>query len=237
MQPSTLIAACAVRMEDLMSNIVRASVGIAAALVVAACAGGSSPTIDASATPSSEPAASASTVASASPSAPSPAVTVSPSASAATTSFTSKTYGYSLTLPAGWTAIQATKAWDGKGAPFHDVPQADQFISRAASSAWLFEAPTTKDLAGKVKESIAINAAEHSDTCPAVPEVNDPIDIGGEAAVLLGWDCGILINNAIAVHDGNAYLFGFRDPAIHAANDPADRATFLELLHSVTFPE
>ena len=57
-----------------------------------------------------------------------PDPSVESSAAAAPTAFTSTTYGYSLTLPAGWTAIQATKAWDGTGAPFHDVPEADQFV-------------------------------------------------------------------------------------------------------------
>lgn len=52
-----------------------------------------------------------------------------------------------------------------------------------------------------------------------------------------GFDCGILINSGIAVHKGTAYLFGFSDPAVHAATDPADRATCLELLGSVRFPE
>ena len=140
-------------------------------------------------------------------------------------------------MPAGWTIIQATAAWDGKGAPFHDVPEADQFVGPAAASAWFFGAPTSKDLAGKVKESIAANAAEHSSTCPAVPQVKDLIVIGTEPGTLLGYDCGILINSAIAVHKGMAYLFGFRDPAVHAATDPTDRAAFLQLLKSVRFPD
>ncbi len=150
--------------------------------------------------------------------------------------FTSKTYGYSLTLPGDWTTIQATAAWNGKGAPFHDVPEADQFVGPPPASAWFFGAPTKKDLAARVKESIAANAAEHGNTCPPVPSVQDPIEIGGEPGVLLGFDCGILINNAITVHDGMAYLFGFRDPAVHAATSPKDRAVFLEMLKSVTFP-
>ena len=54
--------------------------------------------------------------------------------------------------------------------------------------------------------------------------------------MLLGFDCGILINSAVTVHDGMAYVFGFRDPSVHAATDPTDRATFLALLKSVTFP-
>jgi hypothetical protein len=140
-------------------------------------------------------------------------------------------------VPAGWTTIQATAAWDGKGAPFHDVPQADQFVSQSAASAWFFGAPTKKDLAARVQESIAANAAEHGATCPPVPAFQAPIKIGSEPGVLLGYDCGILINSAIAVHDGVVYLFGFRDPTVHAATSPADRETFLALLESVKFPD
>jgi hypothetical protein len=229
-----------------MPNLVRAATSLAAALVFAACTSGSSaappasPSVAASleTTPSPVP----STVATLPPATPDPTAATpdpaaEPSAPAGPTSFTSTIYGYSLTMPAAWRAIQATAAWDGKGAPFHDVPEADQFISPTPASAWFFGAPTTKDLAGRVKESIAANAKDHGAQCPAVPNFNDPIEIGGEPGVLLGYDCGILINNAITVHKGNVYMFGFRDPAIHAASYPGDRAIFLELLKSVRFPD
>ncbi len=68
---------------------------------------------------------------------------------------------------------------------------------------------------------------------PTVPEVQDQIEIGGQPAVLLGWNCGILINLAITVHNGTAYVFGFRDPAVNAPSDQADRGAFLALLKSV----
>jgi hypothetical protein len=225
------------QLEKLMSKLLRAAPYLAAAIVIAACTSASpaAPQSPPSAAASIEttPSPTASAVASASPSTPS----LAPSGSAGPTSFTSKTYGYSLTMPAGWTVIQATAKWDGTGAPFHDVPEADQFVGPAAASAWFFGAPTTKDLASRVKESIAANADAHGNTCPPVPEVNDPIEIGGQPGTLLGYNCGILINSAITVHKGTAYLFGFRDPAVHAASDPADRAIFLELLKSVRYPD
>jgi hypothetical protein len=238
MSAPALTATFVAKLEGLMSIVVRAATSLAVAAVVAACSGASP------ATSPSSPAAAASLEASPSPVASvvasvppaSPPATVAPSASSAPTIFTSTTYGYSLTLPAGWTSIQATAKWDGKGAPFHDVPEADQFVGPAAASAWFFGAPTTKDLAARVKESITANAASHGNTCPAVPEVQDPITIGGEKGTLLGYNCGILINSGITVHKGIAYLFGFRDPAVHAATDPVDRAIFVELLKSVQFP-
>ena len=222
-----------------MSNLIRSATFLAAAVVVAACASGSPSAPASSSLAAASPGSSPSPRASAATSTPpvTPAATSAPSASTGSSAFTSKTYGYSLTVPAGWTVIQATAMWDGKGAPFHDVPEADQFVGPAAASAWFFGAPTKLDLAGKVKESIAANASEHANTCPAVPDVNDRIKIGGEPGVLLGYNCGILINSGIAVHKGRAYLFGFRDPAVHAATDPADRAAFLDLLRSVRYPD
>ena len=54
------------------------------------------------------------------PPSPTPTPTAAPSAATVPTTFTSKTYGYSLTGPAGWTPIQATAAWDGVSALSHD---------------------------------------------------------------------------------------------------------------------
>jgi hypothetical protein len=222
------------RLEEVMQGIARLLSTPVIVVVVAACAAGAPSTVAPSvAAPASvEPSQSAAAPSAASSVAPSAA----PSASASPVAFTSKTYGYSLTLPGNWTTIQATAAWNGKGAPFHDVPEADQFVGPPPASAWFFGAPTKKDLAARVKESIAANAAEHGNTCPPVPSVQEPIEIGGEPGVFLAFNCGILINNAITVHDGMAYLFGFRDPAVHDATSPKDRAVFLEMLKSVTFP-
>jgi hypothetical protein len=44
-----------------------------------------------------------------------------------------------------------------------------------------------------------------------------------------------LINVAATVHGGTGYHFVFRDPAVAAATDPTDKATFSALLSSVTF--
>jgi hypothetical protein len=237
MHPRNLFAVVIAKLEGLMLNTMRAAASLVMASLVVACSGGSplssasTPAAAASlaASPSAVPSVAASQLASQAPS-------VAPSASTSPTPFTSATYKYSLTMPGGWTSIQATAAWDGKGAPFHDVPEADQFVGPAAASAWLVAAPTTKDLAATVKEAISANAAEHGNTCPPVPEMQDPIKIGGDPGTLIAYNCGILINTGITVHKGVAYVFGFRDPAVHAATDPTDRAAFLALLESVRFP-
>jgi hypothetical protein len=194
---------------------------VLAALLLASCTSGS---------PSRSVGPSMSTLAGTSP-------PLSSSPSAGATPFVSKTYGYSLTIPAGWTSVQATATWDGKGAPGHDVAEADQFIGPVAASAWAFAAPTAKSLAAYVQERIAANYADHAATCPATPEAQDPIEIGGQPGTLLAWNCGILINGAVTVRNGVGYLFGFRDPSVHAAIDATDRELFLELLQSVNFAE
>jgi hypothetical protein len=216
-----------VRLEDLMRCLFRPAPYLAVALVVGACASGppSSPaTVASAAAPPSQVASPDPTAEAASP-------------SATPTAFTSKTYRYSLTVPAGWTTGQAFMAWDGKGMPGHDVAEADKFVSPNTASAWLLSAPTKNDLAGLVKQAITANATDHGDTCPPVPASQEPIKIGSEPGALLSYDCGILINLGVTVHDGVAYMFGFRDPAIHAATDPVDRADFLALLESVKFPD
>lgn len=222
-------------------NVVRLATCLAAALVLAACSSGSS------SVPSASPSAAASleatptpvASATASAKAATPAPSAAPSASAATepTTFVSTTYGYSLTVPAGWTATPASEPWDGTNSPNFAAVANDRFVGPAKASAAGLAGPTTKKLADFVKERIAANAAEHSDTCPAVPEIQDPIKIGGEPGTLLAWNCGILINIAVTVHDGVGYMFGMRDVNVHAATDPTDRATLLAMLKSVHFPE
>ena len=84
---------------------------------------------------------------------------------------------------------------------------------------------------------MAATARDHGDTCPAKPETRNQITVGDGPGILLEYDCGILINLAAAVHHGVGYQFGFRDPTVKAATDPADHATFLDILKSIQFPD
>lgn len=211
---------------------------ISVALVFAACGSGSSVPTSSSSTAASIATASspvASAVASAEAATPVPST--APSAAASPSSFTSKSYGYSLTVPAGWSVTPSSKKWDGISAPPFAAPEGDKFEIPGPASAAGMSSPTSKDLAGYVQDRIAANQRDHADTCPPVPETSDPIEIDGEPATLLSWDCGILINLGITVHDGIGYLFGMRDPDVHAASDPTDRALFMNLLTSVQFPD
>jgi hypothetical protein len=142
-----------------------------------------------------------------------------------------------LTLPALWTSIQAQKKWDGKAALSSDSDEVDQFPGTYSASSWAVAAPSKQDLAAYTAAMIAANARDHGDTCPAKPDTRTQITIGDGPGVLLEYNCGILINNAAAVHDGVGYQFGFRDPSVKAASDPADQATFLGILKSIRFPD
>ena len=163
-----------------------------------------------------------------------PSPTVSPSGP---TVFTSPLYGYSIAVPDGWTVGPARIRWDGSSAPGNDFSSVDRFVGPERLSAWGFAGPFSGDLAAFVSDRIAATARDHSDTCPvAEPEINEPLQIGGQPWVLLGWNCGALINTAVTVRAGVAYAFTLRDLAVEAASDPDDRAIFEDLLDSVTLP-
>lgn len=170
-----------------------------------------------------------------------PAASVGASGAAASSApgvFASTLYPYSITLPDGWGATPAKEAWNGTGAPAIDDPGMDVFLppgSVIAIGAFGAAARTTSKLADWVGYGIRISAMIHSTTCPATPDSQMPVTIGGQPGTLVAWNCGILINTAYAVVNGYGYRFGFRDPAVQAATDPTDEATFTTMLGSVVF--
>lgn len=167
---------------------------------------------------------------------PSRSAPPSPTAEATASSFTSTIYQYQVGVPGGWTSVAATAAWDGVSGVSSDSPQVDRWVSVGVASAWASAAAYDKDLKSYAAKTIADTTKYHGDTCTAPPESQEPITVGGEPGTLIAWNCGILINIGVTVHDGIGYTFGFRDPAIAAATDPADHDVFLDLLKSVKFP-
>ena len=172
----------------------------------------------------------------------SPAASSSPSASPSTTTkpttFRSATYGYTVTLPAGWTGAQAVQAWDihaGFGLNT-DSFVADQFRSASIPAAYTVAARWKQGLAAFASFWIADNARYH-EHCPPKPTTRSPITIGGQPGVLLAYNCGILVNMAVTVHHGIGYNFSFVDDSVPSATDPTDRATFLDMLRSVQLPD
>jgi hypothetical protein len=55
----------------------------------------------------------------------------------------------------------------------------------------------------------------------------DPIDIGGEPGTLLSWDCGILINIPVTVHNARATSSGSEtQPLMRPPMQPIERPSW-----------
>lgn len=156
--------------------------------------------------------------------------------SAGPTTFTSATYGYTVTVPAGWTSRQAFERWDINSELDGSSILVDLFGEPSISlGAFAAAARWKHDLAAFTSYLITWNAHYH-EFCPHRPNAREPVTIGGQPGLLLAYNCGILVNIAATVHDGVGYLFTFVDQGVAAAKDPTDHATFLKLLRSVQFP-
>lgn len=164
----------------------------------------------------------------------SPALAASTPAAARTV--TSRHYGYTETLPAGWaSAAQATQQWDGKGAPGAEDSVVDLFTGPGSLQAWAIAAPTKESLAAYA--TATIRAAHAGHPCPAAPQTNQAITIGGAPARLLGMQCpagsGFLVEIAVTIRHGTAFVFASQNPTGTA---PTDRAAFRNFLTGITFP-
>jgi hypothetical protein len=175
------------------------------------------------------------------PPTPSPSPSASPSNLLASpegpTHFTSQVYGYALTLPPGWSSRPALSGWDGQSQPAFGGDEVDSYLGPGDLIISSFAGSFSGDLQAFVDDRIAANVRDHADTCPPESlQVNEPISVAGQAGVLLGWDCGGLVNQAVTVRNGVAYAFGFRDLGIKAARDPTDLAILRSFLDSVELP-
>jgi hypothetical protein len=159
----------------------------------------------------------------------------SPSASPTPSVFRSPLYGYSIELPTGWSATPATTRWDGESQPSLG-PNVDQ-LAGPHLIVLGYAGPFSGDLTAFVQDRIAANARDHSDTCPSnALQLNQPTTIGGQAGVLLGWNCGARIDQAITLQDGFGYAFTIRDAAFSPTLDPTDFASVQSTLDSLIFP-
>jgi hypothetical protein len=151
------------------------------------------------------------------------------------TVFRSPLYGYSLVIPDQWRATPAVVRWDGESQPSQG-PNVDQLVGPHLIVLG-FAGPSGGNLAAFVQDRIAANARDHSDTCPSnALQLNQPTTIGGEAAVLLGLNCGARIDLAITVHQGVGYVFTIRDTAFSSSLDATDFARVESMLDSLIFP-
>ena len=189
----------------------------ASAIVIALLAGcASSATTGPSAPPAQSPAATTST----------PAARI----------FTSRHYGYTEALPAGWTGGQATQQWNGTGAPGDEDSVVDLFQGPGGVEAWAIAAPTKENLAAYTTTTTGAAAAAHP--CPATPQTDQAITISGAPAQLLSMQCppgsGFLVELAVTIHDGTAFVFASQNPS-GTGSQSADRAAFRTFLASIRF--
>jgi len=143
---------------------------------------------------------------------------------------TSRHYGYTEALPAGWRlARQATRQWNGTGGPGYDRPVVDLFAGPRGVQAWALAAPTTKNLAAYAAKTIRASRAAHP--C-SPPQSGQAITIGGAPARLLGMICpagsGFLVQIAVTVHNGTGFVFASQPaPGTTRADQPAAFRKFL----------
>jgi len=169
------------------------------------------------------------------PHAPAPATRPHPE----TPIITSRHYGYTEALPAGWRLVtQAKQQWDGNGAPGDGDSVVDLYVGPGGVEAWVYAAPTKENLTAYAITTVRVAGAVH--TCPAVPQTNKAITIGGAPARLLDTQCpawpqtSFLVELAVTIHHGIGFVIGSQNPSGTAPGDqPADRAAFREFLAGI----
>ena len=153
--------------------------------------------------------------------------------------FTSREYGYAEALPKGWISYgPARLRWNGKGAPADTSSVVDLFRGPGGVEAWMVAAPTTKSLAAYTARTIRVSRADHQ--C-AAPQTRRAITIGSAPGRLVDMQCpansGFLVEIAVTVHHGTAFVIASQNPSGTAPGDqPADRAAFRKFLAGIRLP-
>ena len=156
-------------------------------------------------------------------------------AAAAGRVFSSPHNGYTMALPAGWSA-QAAQPFDGPGSPGPGKGGMDVFHGPPYVTAWAFAAPMPPSLAGY---ATATARAAAQLPCPAVPQIDQQVAIDGAAASLIGMTCpsqgGAFMLAAAAAHNQTALVLVFEDSSGVRAAEQADRVAFRALLAGIRF--
>jgi hypothetical protein len=143
--------------------------------------------------------------------------------------FSSRLYGYTVALPAGW-AADPGQHWSAPGAP----GPVDVFRGRPYVAAWAFAVPWP---ASPVAYATAITRTAAQLPCPAAPQTSQPAVIGGAPAWVIGIRCpaqgGVLMLTAVTAGGQSALVITFEDPSGISSAERADRAAFAELLAGV----
>ena len=143
--------------------------------------------------------------------------------------FSSRLYGYTVALPAGWSADPGQR-WGGTGAP----GPVDVFRGRPYIAAWAFAVPRP---ANPAAYATAITRAAAQLPCPAAPQTSQAVTIGGLPAGLIGIRCpakgGVLMLTAFTTGGQSTLVVTFEDSSGISAAERADRAAFREFLAGI----
>jgi hypothetical protein len=157
-----------------------------------------------------------------------PSRTSGASASAARV-FTSRLYGYTAALPAGWSA-QPAQRWGGTGAP----GPVDVFRGQPNVAAWAFAVPRP---ASPAAYATAITQTAAQLPCPAALRTSQTVPIGGVPAMLIGMRCpaqgGLLMLTAVTTRGQSTLVITFEDSSGISSAEQADRAAFREFLAGI----
>ena len=137
--------------------------------------------------------------------------------------FSSRLYGYTAALPAGW-SVQPGQRWAGTPGPV------DVFRGQPEVAAWAFAVPRP---ANPAAYATATTRAAAQLPCPAAPTCQAAA-IGGVPARLIGMRCpapgGVLMLTAITTRGQSALVVTFEDSSGVSSGERADRAAFREFL-------
>jgi hypothetical protein len=132
------------------------------------------------------------------------------------------------------TLLRIRRQWDGTGAPGEQDSVVDLFHGPGGVEAWAYTTPTKESLGAYAQTLSRAAAATHP--CPAVPQTDQAITIGGAPARLLGMQCPphsrFLVETAVTIHDGTALVFTSQNPTGTAVGD---RAAFRKFLAGIRF--
>ena len=149
--------------------------------------------------------------------------------------FVSQTNGYAVALPAGW-SVHAAQPWRVPPPQGHENGSVDIFYVRPYAVAWAFAAPAQADLAAY---ATATTRAATQLPCPAAPQIDQQVTIGGAAASLIGMSCpsqgGVVMLTAVTTHKQKTLVFEFEDSSGVTTAAQADRVAFREFLTGVRF--
>ena len=143
--------------------------------------------------------------------------------------FTSRLYGYTVALPAGWSA-EPGQDWGEIGAP----SRVDVFRGLPYVATWAFAVPRP---ASPAVYATAITRIAAQLPCPVAAPISQAVTIGGVPAVLIGMRCpangGVLMLTAITTRGQSSLVVAFEDSSGISSIERADRAAFREFLAGI----